>query len=67
MIPRENKGTERETPSIALGICEFHLILDDMKTKDCFPRVPQTYRDACKCHLEKLHMYSCHYDVGMLR
>lgn len=22
---RENKGTERETPSLALGICEFHL------------------------------------------
>ena len=23
--PRENNGTERETPSLALGICQFHL------------------------------------------
>ena len=38
--PRENKGTERETPSIALGICEFllKLFLDVVKTDVVFSK-----------------------------
>ena len=31
---RENKGTERETPSIVLGICEFHLDVVETVTSD---------------------------------
>ena len=51
LLPRENKGTEREIPSVALGICEFQfffskLFLDVVQTKVCFPRRPQTYLDA---------------------
>ena len=47
---RENKGSQRETPSVALGI---KLFLDVVKAEVCFLRRLQTYLDACKCHLGK--------------
>ena len=63
---KKNNGTKRETPSIGLGICEFQvyyvyhcclyfislkLLLEVLETEICFPRRPQTYLEACRCHL----------------
>ena len=46
VLSRENKGTERETPGPALGICQFHLsyLWRSSRTEECFSRRPHQGR-----------------------
>ena len=42
ILSRENKGTERDTPSLGLGICLFQLSYFQKRprTEECSPRRP---------------------------